>query len=471
MALSIRETAIPGLLVIDLPVHGDPRGWFKENWQREKMLALGLPDFAPVQHNMSHNVDVGVTRGFHAEPWDKMVSVASGRVFGAWVDLRDGETFGRLVTVEIGPGTSVFVPRGVGNAYQSLEKHTTYSYLVNGHWSEVARDRYTFVNLADETIACPWPIPLSESIRSDADLGHPSLAAVTPVPRPRTVIVGAGGQLGRALGALWSGAELLTRTDLDVADRSSVEAFDFDNVGIIIDAAAWTAVDAAETPEGSKECWAANVTGVGHLVEVARRHRATLVLVSSDYVFNGEIEEHSEDEPFSPLGVYGASKAAGDALVQTWNRHYVVRTSWVVGDGRNFVRTMVDLAERGISPSVVDDQVGRLTFAEDLARAIQHLVTTQAPFGTYNVTNAGPPQSWRDIAADIFAHVGAAGTVTGVSTEEYGHGKNLAPRPRNSVLNLAKATAAGVELPDAGQRLCRYVAGLSAPAEPAGDEG
>ena len=75
---------------IDLTVHGDNRGWFKENWQREKMVALGLPDFQPVQNNISFNDEVGVTRGIHAEPWDKFVSVATGRVFGAWVDLREG---------------------------------------------------------------------------------------------------------------------------------------------------------------------------------------------------------------------------------------------------------------------------------------------------------------------------------------------------------------------------------------------
>ena len=88
--LTATETNIPGMLVFDLPVHGDSRGWFKENWQREKMRALGLPDMGPVQNNISFNDRKGVTRGIHAEPWDKFISVACGRVFGAWVDLRPG---------------------------------------------------------------------------------------------------------------------------------------------------------------------------------------------------------------------------------------------------------------------------------------------------------------------------------------------------------------------------------------------
>ena len=136
--LSIDTTDIPGLLVLHLPLHGDNRGWFKENWQREKMTALGLPDFGPVQNNVSHNAQAGVTRGMHAEPWDKLVSVATGRILGAWVDLRDGNSFGNVVTVEMGPETAVFVPRGVANGYQALEDGTTYTYLVNDHWSSTS---------------------------------------------------------------------------------------------------------------------------------------------------------------------------------------------------------------------------------------------------------------------------------------------------------------------------------------------
>ena len=88
--LAVAETGIVGLKVVDLAVHGDSRGWFKENWQREKMVAAGLPDFGPVQNNISFNQAVGVTRGIHAEPWDKYISIATGAVFGAWVDLRPG---------------------------------------------------------------------------------------------------------------------------------------------------------------------------------------------------------------------------------------------------------------------------------------------------------------------------------------------------------------------------------------------
>ncbi len=165
-ALRLSETTIPGLVVWELPVHGDNRGWFKENWQREKMTAAGLPDFGPVQNNVSFNDAVGTTRGIHAEPWDKWVSVATGRIFGAWVDLREGPTFGAVFTTEIDPSRAIFVPRGVGNAYQTLEPDTAYTYLVNDHWSPHAE--YTFLNLADETAGDR----MADPARRRGDLGE-----------------------------------------------------------------------------------------------------------------------------------------------------------------------------------------------------------------------------------------------------------------------------------------------------------
>jgi dTDP-4-dehydrorhamnose 3,5-epimerase len=442
--LALHETPIPGLLVVDLPVPGDNRGWFKENWQREKMTALGLPDFGPVQNNVSFNDEVGVTRGIHAEPWDKFVSVVHGRVFGAWVDLREGESFGAVFTTEIDPSVAVFVPRGVGNSYQTLEPETVYSYLVNDHWSPDAGAKYTFLNLADETVAIDWPIPLADAVLSDKDRAHPRLADVAPMPPRKTLVLGANGQLGRALRAEYPDAEFADRGTLDITARDFETARAWRDYGVIVNAAAYTKVDEAETDAGRRAAWAANVTGVAALARVAEANGITLVHVSSDYVFDGTAAEHPEDEPFSPLGVYGQTKAAGDAIVATVPRHYIVRTSWVIGDGANFVRTMASLAERGIAPSVVDDQIGRLSFTSDIAAGIRHLVESNAAYGTYNLTGAGEPASWADIAKRVFAATGHdAAAVTGVSTAEYFAGKQVSPRPLNSVLPLDKIEATG----------------------------
>lgn len=186
-----------------------------------------------------------------------------------------------------------------------------------------------------------------------------------------------------------------------------------------------------------------------------------LVHVSSDYVFDGTANEHDEEEPASPLGVYGQTKAAGDALVAGHDQHYIVRTSWVVGGGANFVRTMTSLADGGRRPAVVHDQRGRLTFAPDLADAIAHLLSRRPAFGTYNVTNAGPAQSWAQIARDVFELRGRSrDDVTGVSTAEYRPDAPLAARPASSVLNLAKIERTGYTPPAAAGRLREYVRSL-----------
>lgn len=458
--LGVHATAIPGLLVIDLQVHGDARGWFKENWQREKMTALGLPDFGPVQNNVSFNPQVGVTRGIHAEPWDKLVSVATGRAFGAWVDLREGPSFGAVATIELGPETAVFVPRGVANSYQTLEPATAYSYLVNDHWSPQARASYTYVNLADPQLAIAWPIPLAECEISDADRRHPLLADVVAMPPRRTLILGANGQLGRALAAVLPTAEAWGRDRFDVTDPAAYDAVRWQDYDTIINAAAYTKVDVAETPQGRRDAWAANVTAVGRLARIATEHRLTLVHVSSDYVFDGTAELHDETEAPSPLGVYGQTKAAGDALVATVPRHYLVRTSWVIGDGPNFVATMAGLAGRGISPTVVDDQYGRLTFTDELARGIAHLLATRPAYGTYNLTGDGPVQSWADIAAEVYALCGRdRADVTPVSTATYTAGRQTAPRPEHSALSLERIGATGFAPRPAEESLRSYLAG------------
>ncbi len=177
--LSLTESPIPGLFVVNLVVHGDNRGWFKENYQKAKMEAIGLPKFDVVQNNFSYNVEKGVTRGLHAEPWEKFISLANGSVFGAWVDLRKGPSYGTTFTIEITPDIAVFVPRGVANGYQTLSEHVTYTYLVNDHWSPEAK--YTFVNLFDPSLAIEWPIAQSDAIFSEKDAAHPLLKDVTPM--------------------------------------------------------------------------------------------------------------------------------------------------------------------------------------------------------------------------------------------------------------------------------------------------
>jgi len=374
------------------------------------------------------------------------------------VDLREGPTFGTTYTHDLAPDTAVFVPRGVGNAYQVLEDATAYSYLVNAHWRPDAG--YTELNLSDPTAEVDWPIPLDDpSIElSDKDRVNPVLADVRPMGPAPMLLLGGSGQLGTAIRRAFPGIEAPGRDVLDLANPASVAGFDFSSYDVVLNAAAHTGVDAAEGA-GRADAWAANATGPALLAAKATEHGFTLVHFSSDYVFDGNRDEHTEGEPLAPLGVYGQSKAAGDLAVSASPRHYLIRTTWVVGEGQNFVRTMQRLARDGVSPTVVDDQVGRLTFVDELARATRHLLDTHAPYGCYNVTNDGLPQSWAGFAAAVFEATGRSRDgVQPVSSEEYAAGKSLAPRPARSTMSLDKIRATGFEPTDVMDALASYLA-------------
>ena len=483
--ISVTETGIPGLLLCDLAVHGDNRGWFKENWQRAKMVSLGVPDLRVVQNNISYNAARGVTRGIHAEPWDKWVSVASGSVFGAWVDLRAGSpTFGDVFTATLDPSQAIFVPRGVGNSFQALEDGTAYTYMVDRHWSAGLRSTYTFVNLADPELAIEWPIPLSECELSEADRRHPMLADVAPMEPRRTLVTGCNGQLGRAVRAAAEarglmGFEYTDVGEFDFGDPAAYAGVDWDLYGTVVNCGAYTAVDAAETEEGRVACWRANATGPALLAKACAEHGITLVHVSSDYVFDGSREVRDESEPLSPLGVYGQSKAAGDLAVAGCPSHYIVRSSWVIGDGRNFVRTMAALSDRCADPAdalsrvtVVDDQVGRLTFADQMAEGILWLLGYRegsplpwrpAPSGTYDLTGEGRVASWCEIARQVFdLRNGNGDAVVPVTTVEYYAGAKgpVAPRPASSALDLSRVEATGFVPRDWEGELTEYVSNL-----------
>jgi putative dTDP-4-keto-6-deoxyglucose-3, 5-epimerase and dTDP-6-deoxy-L-mannose-dehydrogenase len=272
-------------------------------------------------------------------------------------------------------------------------------------------------------------------------------------------IVGANGQLGRALRQQYPEARFADIDEMDITDRQSVESFDWSGISIVLNAAAFTNVDGAETPEGRVAAWKVNASAVANLTRVCRTHNMTLVHISSDYVFDGTKEPHFENEDFSPLSVYGASKAAGDLLVEQLDNFYLLRTTWVIGEGKNFVRTMLGLAEKNISPTVVHDQIGRLTFTRELVRIIDHLLSTQAPFGTYNATNDGPLESWADITRRIFELAGRNDlTVTNTTTAEYFAGKDgIAPRPLGSDMSLDKLHSTGFTSHDWTHDLKDYI--------------
>ncbi len=169
-------TDIPGLLVFEINYPKDERGYYQENYHKQKLIQQGLPkDFTVVQTNVSYNKKPGVTRGFHAEPWNKYLSIVTGKVFVAYVDLRDGPSFGKTFSMELDKNKAIFLPEGVANGFQTLEDDTYYIYSVDEHWSADAYDKYCFVNLSDPDVNINWPISLEKAVLSDRDKTHPLL--------------------------------------------------------------------------------------------------------------------------------------------------------------------------------------------------------------------------------------------------------------------------------------------------------
>lgn len=272
-------------------------------------------------------------------------------------------------------------------------------------------------------------------------------------------ITGANGQLGTALRQKYRSAKFADIDQLDITNSESVANFDWSGIEVLINAAAYTNVDGAQSPEGRKSAWMVNASAVSNLSKACNANGMSLVHVSTDYVFDGTIDNHAEDEAFSPLSVYGASKAAGDIAASLSSRYYILRTSWVIGQGNNFVRTMMGLADKNISPTVVGDQIGRLTFTSTLVEAIDYLLKNSSQFGVYNVSNSGEPVSWADITRAIFAELGRDElSVSDTTTDEYYQDKpGIAPRPLQSTLDLAKIKAAGFNPADWKHELKNYL--------------
>ncbi|KRC60483.1 NAD(P)-dependent oxidoreductase [Agromyces sp. Root81] len=250
----------------------------------------------------------------------------------------------------------------------------------------------------------------------------------------RTLITGASGMLGRDLQRAFSDRDVtaLDRNGLDVTDASAV----LDAVAghdVVVNAAAYTRVDAAESDEDT--AYAVNALGAKHLAQAASVHGARLVQVSTDYVFDGtSTTPYPEDAPLSPVSAYGRTKAAGEALALAENpgRTYVVRTAWLYGEhGPNFAATMLRLASERESWNVVDDQIGQPTWSFDLARKIAELVGSGAPGGIFHGTSSGRT-SWFGFAQEILRLAGLdPERISPIPSSSY---PTPAPRPSFSVL-------------------------------------
>ena len=251
---------------------------------------------------------------------------------------------------------------------------------------------------------------------------------------------------------------------LDITDADKVmETVRKVKPDVIVHCAAWTNVDGAEDPANLKVVRAVNVDGTRYLAEAAKEVDAKFVYISTDYVFNGEGKRpwEPDDKNYAPINVYGQSKLDGELEVSSiLDKYFIVRIAWVFGrNGKNFIKTMIEVGKNHDVVKVVDDQIGTPTYTVDLARLLVDMIETDK-YGYYHATNEGGYISWADFAEEIYKSAGMDTKVERVTTEEYETmaGKSVAKRPFNSRLDKSKLVENGFKpLPEWQDALSRFI--------------
>lgn len=273
---------------------------------------------------------------------------------------------------------------------------------------------------------------------------------------------GVGTDLAPEYSGIQDGSAVTTMpyVSLDITDAEAVAKVIAEvKPDAIVHCAAWTAVDLAEDEDKQDKVKAINVSGTQHLAEAAKTVDAKMVYISTDYVFNGQGTEPWDPDcrDYAPLNVYGQSKLGGElAVAETLDKYFIVRIAWVFGlNGKNFIRTMLNVGKTHPEVRVVNDQIGTPTYTLDLARLLVDMLETEK-YGYYHATNEGGYISWYDFTVEIYRQAGLDTKVTPVTTEEYGLSK--AARPFNSRLDRSKLTASGFKpLPDWKDALSRFL--------------
>lgn len=276
--------------------------------------------------------------------------------------------------------------------------------------------------------------------------------------------------IGSDLAAAYSGvqddspATKCEYKSLDITDESAVKAvLESVKPDAVIHCAAWTAVDAAEDEENQPKVFAINAGGTQNIANACKELDCKMIYISTDYVFNGQGEEpwQPDCKDYAPLSVYGKSKLEGElAVANTLERYYIVRIAWVFGvNGKNFIKTMLNVGKTHDEVRVVCDQIGTPTYTFDLAGLLADMVETDK-YGYYHATNEGGYISWYDFTVEIYKQAGMSTKVTPVTTAEYGLSK--AARPFNSRLDKSKLIENGFKpLPAWQDALSRYLKEIS----------
>lgn len=278
----------------------------------------------------------------------------------------------------------------------------------------------------------------------------------------RVLVTGVKGQLGydvvNELTKRGHEAIGVDIAEMDITDKNSVDTvISRVQPQAVIHCAAWTAVDAAEDNEDKVR--AVNATGTQYIADACKKIDAKMMYISTDYVFDGQgtTPWQPDCKDYKPLNVYGQTKLEGElAVANTLDKYFIVRIAWVFGvNGKNFIKTMLNVGKTHDTVRVVNDQIGTPTYTYDLARLLVDMIETDK-YGYYHATNEGGYISWYDFTKEIYRQAGYTTKVIPVTTEEYGLSK--AARPFNSRLDKSKLVENGFKpLPTWQDALARYL--------------
>lgn len=280
----------------------------------------------------------------------------------------------------------------------------------------------------------------------------------------KVLVTGVNGQLGHdvvnELTKRGHNAVGVDIDEMDITDKKCVDdVIGKTNPDAVIHCAAWTAVDLAEEAENIDTVRAVNAYGTKYIAQSCRALDCKMIYISTDYVFDGQGNEpwQADCKDYAPLNVYGQTKLEGElAVAETLDKYFIVRIAWVFGvNGKNFIKTMLNVGKTHDTVTVVNDQIGTPTYTYDLARLLVDMIETEK-YGYYHATNEGGYISWFDFAKEIYAQAGYSTQVKPVSTAQYGISK--AKRPFNSRLDKSKLLQNGfTPLPTWQDALSRYL--------------
>ncbi len=432
------ETELKDCYILEPDCYGDNRGWFMESYNKKTYSKNGL-NFDFVQDNQSCS-DVGIIRGLHFQKdpmcQAKIVRCTKGALNDVVVDMRkDSPSYGKWIKVLLTAENKrqLVVPRGFAHGFESLVEGTEIQYKADNYYSKAHDGGILY---SDPNLNIDWDT--TEPVLSSKDQVHPLLkdSDANFYCHKRYLITGCKGQLGYDLIRELNKRGIydilnLDIEDLNITDKEAVDkVFNDYKPDCVFHCAAWTNVDGAE--DNYEACYNVNVVGTKNISEASLKTNSKLIYISTDYVFDGTKKgTYDVYDKTNPQSVYGKTKYLGEQEAKKNPKSFIVRTSWVFGiNGKNFVKTMLNLAETKKEINVVSDQYGSPTYTVDLAKLLVDMMDTDK-YGVYHANNEGYC-NWAEFADYIFKANNKDVKVNYILTKDY---PTKAIRPLNSKLN------------------------------------